>query len=140
MGKACYGNIRRALQWRKELKEDAATDAAVAFTESILGVVLFAIIFAGRTKQEIARRELNATNTSRRKEEREMAIKHVCDRCSECLENGQGYDLQISKKDTYGTLVLGKEICEDCLKELKEWIEQDGMMSMEEFKGWLNRK
>lgn len=51
-----------------------------------------------------------------------MAVKHVCDICGKIIGTFEGFDVVISKRDLYGTLVLTKEICEDHVEELKEWL------------------
>lgn len=51
-----------------------------------------------------------------------MAIKYICDKCGKTIGACEGVDIVISKRDLFGTLVLSKEICEECEEELKKWL------------------
>ncbi|MBR5202688.1 MAG: hypothetical protein IKW45_05435 [Clostridia bacterium] len=51
-----------------------------------------------------------------------MMYRIYCDRCEKEISYDKGFDIQVIKRNPAGALVLENEICEDCKKELVEWL------------------
>lgn len=49
-------------------------------------------------------------------------IKNFCDKCGKEIKSCEGAEVVVSKSGWQGSLIVSKEICEDCKRELMEWL------------------